>query len=62
MTNQPGNYEFYPIGQISIALDDAYEYIANIPSPINDALRKDIERNLTLFNPRMLFSSFIRFS
>jgi hypothetical protein len=38
---------------MSIAYNDAHKYIANISFPINYFIRKDIEKNLTLFNPRM---------
>lgn len=48
-----GRYELSPVGQVSIPLVDAHEYIANISSPVNDFVRREMEHNLTLFNSRM---------
>lgn len=51
---QTQKYELYPIQQLSVARIDAFEYIANLSSPINEIRRKDIEDNLTFLNSRMI--------
>ena len=46
-------YELYPNEQLSVARNEAHQYIANISSPINNFIRKDIENYLASLNSRM---------
>lgn len=56
---QPIKYDLYPSNQLSIARNDAQQYIANVSLPLTATVRQDIENYLTSFNRRMLNNFFL---
>lgn len=52
-TSLPLKYELYPGGQLSVARNDAHQYIANVSIPLSTTVRQEIENFLTSFNRRL---------
>ena len=50
---QPIKYDLYPSEQLSIARNDAHQYVVNISLPVTVLIRQEIENYLTSFNRRM---------